>query len=175
LELLEEVFCIHKIEDDKFIAGTKTSVNLIHFDSSQKQLEFVVGKSEHSDQVNSVGWFHNEQILISGGKDGVICIWSFNENMKKMEIINKLTLSFNFDQKAIWRIICVNTEGLVLLSNNTNFVGVLKLEFDDKTVEEYTPLNGFSSHISTICWNGKGNIFASSLSSTELYEIEIKK
>lgn len=173
LKLSEDAFSVKKVEESKVVLGGRNSIMLLHFDASRKTLSHVCSRKAHSDQVNALDWFYDQRLLVSGSADGTVALWNFDSGIARMELVGHIRLAFNPQSRPIYKVLCFAQSGYVLVANNSRQIGVLRLNFEAKSVEQLSSLGGFNSDISTICWNGRGNIFASSPSSKELLEIEM--
>ena len=174
LELPEKISSVYKIEEQKIILGGETSIMLVHFESSQKKLLLIKSKIGHSQQINGLGWFSQEKVLVTGSNDGTVGFWKVNEDFSDLSMIGNTALLFNLRNRPIWKVLCLPFSKIVLVCNETDRLGVVKLDFENGNLQELESLTGFDSSISTLSWNGKGGIFASSFSSKELYEIEVE-
>lgn len=173
-DISEEITSVLRIDENKLIFGSQSSLFLSLFDPTQKQLKITRTEPTFTKTIHALGCFYKQKMIVTGSGDGTLGLFKLSENLSNISMVGKFQLRFNMNRNPIWKIACFVDSGLVLLANDSDVLGAVRVLFDSQQVVELDGVMGLDGNVSMLCWNGRGNLFASSCSSKMMYELRVE-
>lgn len=174
LRISENSFCIQQVTENKVMIGGQHSIMIVNIDLVSKNMNVVKKIPGHKNQINCLKLF-NKSFLLSGSFDGSIILWKYNLFNDEIHLLAKVFPSSNGASPLICKIEHISHLNIFMVTNNTNYINLFKINLKKNQIEELPPLKGFGSKISSINLSPKTNrIFGSYHSSPLLHEIILK-
>lgn len=174
ISLPQKLFSIFQLDKNVVILGGEQNLFQVFVDPSTPTLKLLNSFLGHQAQINDIGVFPNDSILVSASKDASLVFWKFDLMYESFRVIGKIFPSCSEGGKGATRIWCDSETNEVLMVDSSDMISRFFLDLQEWKIKEVRGLEGLDSKVSTLNYMGdKKSFFASYHSSNNLFQISL--